>query len=130
MPEPDALACPLCGSTTLEVRAGDGEALEVRCPACPDAVPHRVSATLRLDEARPPADPDLVAALTRWRNDVADAEDVPRYLVLQNRTLEELARHRPRSRAALMDVHGVGPVKADRYGDEVLEVLAEAEVTA
>ncbi len=63
--------------------------------------------------------------LKAWRLRRAKADDVPAYVVFHNSTLEEIAGRRPRSLAELGSVPGVGPAKLERYGEEVLAVLAE-----
>ena len=50
--------------------------------------------------------------------------NVPAYVIFHNSTLAEIVRRGPRSREELAAVPGVGPAKLDRYGDEVLAVLA------
>ncbi|MDQ6771812.1 MAG: HRDC domain-containing protein, partial [Candidatus Dormibacteraeota bacterium] len=49
---------------------------------------------------------------------------VPAYVVFSDRTLAELAARRPVSVAELSQVSGVGPAKLDRYGSELLGLLA------
>jgi ATP-dependent DNA helicase RecQ len=39
--------------------------------------------------------------------------------------LREMAKHAPRTRAELLGISGVGPVKLERYGEAFLEVLRE-----
>jgi DNA helicase II / ATP-dependent DNA helicase PcrA len=68
----------------------------------------------------------LYHALAVWRRARAEQEDVPPFHVFHNRVLDAIARTRPRSREELAAVPGVGPVKLDRYGDEILEVVAAA----
>lgn len=70
------------------------------------------------------ADQALLERLRRWRLEVARRDGVPAYVVFHDRTLAELANRRPRTRAGLGAVPGVGPAKMDRYGGELLEVLA------
>ena len=48
---------------------------------------------------------------------------MPAYRVLHDKTLEDLARRRPTTRAALLEVHGIGETKLARYGDALLGVL-------
>jgi superfamily II DNA helicase RecQ len=55
---------------------------------------------------------------------------VPAYVVLSDRTLGELASRRPTSPGALLDVPGIGPSKLERFGGELLELLAETEAAA
>jgi ATP-dependent DNA helicase RecQ len=65
-------------------------------------------------------------ALRRWRLAAARAEGVPAYVVASDRSLRDLAARRPADRAALLECHGIGPAKAARYGDALLELLAGA----
>ena len=51
---------------------------------------------------------------------------MPPFKVFHNRVLDEIARTRPRSRDDLAAIPGIGPAKLERYGDEVLEVVAAA----
>jgi DNA helicase II / ATP-dependent DNA helicase PcrA len=48
-------------------------------------------------------------------------------VIFNDRTLEAVATARPRSRDELAALPGVGPVKLERYGKIVLELVA-AEV--
>ncbi|MCU1345471.1 MAG: ATP-dependent helicase UvrD/PcrA, partial [Acidimicrobiia bacterium] len=47
----------------------------------------------------------------------------PAYTVFPDSTLAALARQRPSTRAALLQVEGIGPARADRYGDAILAAL-------
>jgi superfamily II DNA helicase RecQ len=66
----------------------------------------------------------LVAELRAWRTRRAREDGVPAYVVLHDATLQELAARRPGSPAELAVVKGLGPTKIERYGDELLNVLA------
>jgi ATP-dependent DNA helicase RecQ len=68
----------------------------------------------------------LVAELKAWRTRRAREDGVPAYVVLHDATLTELAARRPGSAAELAAVKGLGPTKIERYGDELLDVLATA----
>ena len=48
---------------------------------------------------------------------------VPSYVVAFDRTLVEMAARQPRSRDELLAIHGMGPARADSYGEGFLEVL-------
>ena len=74
--------------------------------------------------ASAPAPASLVAELRAWRSRRAREDGVPAYVVLHDATLDELASQRPVSPAELAAVKGLGPAKLDRYGDELLELLA------
>ncbi len=70
------------------------------------------------------ADPRTLEALKSWRAATARASGVPAYVVLHDTTLAAVAEARPRDRAGLLALPGVGPVKADRYGEALLSVVA------
>jgi ATP-dependent DNA helicase RecQ len=73
---------------------------------------------------RTAADEPLVAELRAWRTNRAREDGVPAYVVLHDATLDELAARRPRSRSELAAVKGLGPTKLERYGSDLLELLA------
>jgi ATP-dependent DNA helicase RecQ len=68
-------------------------------------------------------DPALFERLRVLRKRLADAEGVPAYIVFSDAVLRQMAEHRPHTRAALLALPGVGPVKLERYGDAFLEVV-------
>jgi DNA helicase-2/ATP-dependent DNA helicase PcrA len=70
-----------------------------------------------------PYDEELFARLRSWRKERADAESVPAYVVFSDATLEALAEVRPGSRAALLEINGIGPAKVEKYADDVLGIL-------
>ena len=91
--------------------------------------PSRFLAELEIETERPgpkPVEPDdpLYEVLKRWRLETAKQEERPAYVIFHNSTLAEIVRRAPRSRQELAEVPGVGPAKLERYGDDVLAVLA------
>ena len=72
------------------------------------------------------SDSPLFDSLRGWRADKAREQGVPAYVILHDRTLHELATLRPQSLTALLDVPGIGLAKAERYGEALLAMLAEA----
>ncbi|HVA31828.1 MAG TPA: ATP-dependent DNA helicase UvrD2 [Gaiellaceae bacterium] len=88
--------------------------LGVRAAAAPAA------ATARTKLEATPA----VLALKEWRLSRARAEEVPAYVVFNDRTLAELVRMAPRTIAELAAVPGIGPAKLERFGPELLAALA------
>ncbi len=73
-------------------------------------------------KAKLPATPEVLA-LKEWRLARARAEEVPAYVVFNDRTLSELIRMAPRTIAELAEVPGIGPAKLERYGNELLAAL-------
>ena len=68
-----------------------------------------------------------LTALKAMRRDLAEAASVPPYVIFPDRTLEELAERRPDSREGLLGVFGIGAVKAERYGDYVMQAIRAAD---
>ncbi len=90
---------------------------------------------LKLNQARKqvkprfkPSDDDdpVFTSLRAWRSGVAKAANVPAYVVFNDQTLRSIAASKPTSKARLAGVAGVGPVKLERYGDQVLDIVAQA----
>ena len=75
------------------------------------------------------ADPAVLDALKAWRRSAAKAAGVPAYVIFHDTTLAAVAEAQPRSREALLKLPGLGPVKAARYGDDLLRVVAEAQAS-
>jgi len=67
----------------------------------------------------------LFEILRDERRVIADAESVPAYVVLPDRTLWELVTTRPATTDELLAVNGIGPVKAEKYGATFLRLIAE-----
>ena len=74
---------------------------------------------------QPEMDDRLFEALRAWRTTVASRNGVPPYLVFHDRHLQVLAGRRPRTLSELATCPGVGPVKLERYGDDLLDLVAE-----
>lgn len=64
--------------------------------------------------------------LRSHRAEVAKKRGVPAYVVAFDRTLVEMATARPRNTDELLMIHGMGPARAEQYGDGFLRVLAES----
>ena len=88
------------------------------------AAPRRGSEPRKREKFVPtPGSDGLYHELAVWRRTRADEENVPPYVVFDNKTLDAIARTRPKSLPELAALPGVGPVKLERYGSDVLEVV-------
>ena len=86
----------------------------------PPAPKRAASARVRLPKAGGP----VLDRLKAWRKSRAKADGVPAYVIFHDATLEEIAELLPKDWADLAAISGVGPTKLERYGDEVLAVVA------
>jgi ATP-dependent DNA helicase RecQ len=75
--------------------------------------------------APPPYDAGLFQALRELRRELADAANVPPFVVFSDRTLVEMATYCPQTPQRLLDMAGVGQVKLERHGEPFLAVLRE-----
>jgi superfamily II DNA helicase RecQ len=71
-------------------------------------------------------DEGLVERLRAWRLERSREDGVPAYVVLHDTTLRELAVARPGTAGELAGIKGLGPVKVERYGEELLAVIASS----
>lgn len=63
---------------------------------------------------------DKLAAL---RKSIADEKGLPAYIVFNNATLEEMAEYKPRTKADMLDIKGVGDKKYETYGEIFLNEI-------
>lgn len=71
----------------------------------------------------------LLGDLKALRGRIAREERVPAYVVFPDRALAEMAVRRPVSLDALEAVYGVGPARRDKYGEQFLGVIRDADGT-
>jgi ATP-dependent DNA helicase RecQ len=78
-----------------------------------------------VSDARPldAGERELFEAFRALRRTIAEERGVPPYVVFSDATLRELARERPRTRGAMLEVKGVGPAKVEAFGDAFLETI-------
>ncbi|WP_413242901.1 DNA helicase RecQ [Pseudidiomarina sp.] len=65
----------------------------------------------------------LFRRLRALRKSIADAEEVPPFVVFNDTTLVEMAVHYPTDKSALLEITGVGQKKLERYGTEFLAAI-------
>lgn len=68
----------------------------------------------------------LFERLRELRLKIARKENVPPYIVFTDRTLVDMCVKKPRDRAQMLDVSGVGAAKYEKYGERFLECIKEA----
>jgi ATP-dependent DNA helicase RecQ len=111
----------LVGSGHLERFTSDDGYPLLRAGAATAAAP-RLAAPAGA-KAAPDGDP-LFERLRVWRSDRAREDAVPAYVVFSDKTLREVAATRPSDEGELASVNGLGPAKIERYGPELLELVA------
>ena len=74
-----------------------------------------------IDEAKEKLRADLKA----FRLERSRQEKIKPYFIFNDAQMEDLIEKNPRSKEELCQVAGFGKVKADKYGEEILEILGE-----
>jgi ATP-dependent DNA helicase RecQ len=76
-----------------------------------------------LIEDAPAHDRNLFELLRTQRKSIADQSNVPPFVIFSDRSLIEMATYFPADAEGLLNIHGVGKVKCDRYGNQFLSVI-------
>lgn len=76
----------------------------------------KVSSSEQYDEA-------LFERLRAMRKKLAEAHQVPPYIIFSDKTLHEMCRHFPATLPDLRKISGVGDAKLERYGSAFIQVL-------
>jgi len=71
----------------------------------------------------PEYDKSLFTLLRNKRKELADASNVPPYVIFSDKTLAQMAAYFPQSKESLLNMSGMGKVKYERYGIDFLTVI-------
>ena len=67
--------------------------------------------------------PDLYFRLKTWRDRICNEQNMPIYLLANGNSLQEICTYLPFTKAHLQLLSGFGKAKADKHGDEILEMV-------
>ena len=70
----------------------------------------------------------LLQKLTDWQKEQARIESLEGYMVLPFKSLQEISRTLPKNNTELLAVKGVGPVKVNKYGKTILNIVAGKDI--
>ena len=70
-------------------------------------------------------DVDVYDKLRTLRTQIASEKGIPPYIVFSDKTLKDLSNKQPQDKEEMLEVHGIGEVKFERYGVAFLEVLVD-----
>jgi len=71
---------------------------------------------------------ELFEKLRTLRTEIAQENGVPPYIIFSDKTLKDMSVKVPESKAQMLEVHGIGEVKFERYGEKFLTLLQEESV--
>lgn len=66
----------------------------------------------------------LFERLRDWRRKLAGEQSLPPYIIAHDKTLKAVALAKPRTKKELLKVAGFGPAKVEKYGGDIIAVLA------
>jgi ATP-dependent DNA helicase RecQ len=69
---------------------------------------------------------DIYDKLRELRTQIATQKGIPPYIVFSDKTLKDLSNKQPQNKVEMLEVHGIGEVKFERYGEAFLGILQEA----
>ncbi|MFC5646443.1 HRDC domain-containing protein, partial [Kitasatospora cinereorecta] len=97
----------------------------VKCRVCDRSLTDAVERKLRRCETCPSTmDEALYERLRSWRASKAKEQGAPAYVVFTDATLMAIAEEVPGSTRELAMISGVGAMKLDKYGSDVLLLCA------
>jgi len=70
-------------------------------------------------------DSDLREYLREWRRGAAKEDTIASFMVMHDSSLDEICRRRPTSLAEIRGIPGFGEKKTERYGQQILQALAQ-----
>ncbi|MBU0566629.1 DNA helicase RecQ [bacterium] len=70
-------------------------------------------------------DRGLFELLRKERKSLASSANLPPYVIFSDKTLIEMTTFFPQGKESLLDIHGVGAVKYERYGQIFLDIIRE-----
>lgn len=68
--------------------------------------------------------PELLDILRSWRLEQARSEEVAAYRILTNKSIIEMQAKLPNTPKKLAKISGIGKVKLEQYGDELIEIIS------
>ncbi len=68
-------------------------------------------------------DAEIYDRLRELRREIASEKGIPPYIVFSDKTLKDLSVKQPESKEAMLEVHGIGEVKFERYGKAFLGIF-------
>ena len=67
---------------------------------------------------------NVVKRLKEWRSELSRAHELPAYIIMQDKTLFDIAVKMPTCNSELEQVFGLGPTKIMKYGEDILRIVS------
>jgi ATP-dependent DNA helicase RecQ len=66
---------------------------------------------------------ELMKRLKEWRSELAKQKQVPAYVIFSDKVFENVVASKPSTTADLLNVEGIGKVKMEQYGKDILAII-------
>ena len=66
---------------------------------------------------------ELIKRLKEWRSELARQKQVPAYVIFSDKVFENIANSKPSTTADLLSIEGIGKVKMEQYGKDILAII-------
>ena len=67
---------------------------------------------------------EIIKELKKWRKRKAEDLNIPSYIIFGDKTLLDLAAKKPKSKAELLNVYGIGKAKAEEFGNSIIQITS------
>jgi ATP-dependent DNA helicase RecQ len=119
-------ACDICaGGLEWLQKPIMREAAKEKVRRSPKDRPRRSQDTAKPRVEQSTVDPEIFERLREWRRTTAKEQGLPAYVILHDLTLENICRNRPSSLEKLREVSGIGEMKLERYGAQILDAIGD-----
>ncbi len=75
-------------------------------------------------------DNEIILKLKDFRKKLAEIEKVPPYIIFSDKSLQDIANYAPQTKEDLLKLKGFGEYKVEKYGQQIIDVVKELEITA
>jgi len=66
---------------------------------------------------------ELLKRLKEWRTELAKQKQVPAYVIFSDKVFENIVASKPSTTADLLNIEGIGKVKMEQYGQDILAII-------
>ena len=101
------------------------ESVYIKMPREKESAKTKISSGAKKAVASMPVDKQLYLCLQQLRLTIADEQKVPAYAILTNSTLTDMCMKLPSTQAELLNVSGIGRIKAEQYGERFLKAIVK-----
>lgn len=79
----------------------------------------------RPETAQISQNPELLKQLRAWRDKVVESTGKPIFTILPRKSMIEISNILPANKKVLRGIHGMGKVKTDLYGDDIISLVMD-----